>query len=248
MGKSYHRTPAPGFPGVASGGRGGYDSYVASFRRFLLPVCLLGLAACGAAPPPPPPPAPDPAAAKAQVVDILEALERSFYSHWGSVESTELYARLSDAQIPLLREIAESNGDHALMALRILAKRSPSERFSPGLRAILYWTTFQRDLVFNRWGVISKSGFVPGIYGSELLALGVEAAPYLQKSLQDTRRAPVFGGEDERTNRIQADRVCDYAWIFLATLFDRPINYQVDPRFRDPQIHELDLWMDRRKR
>jgi hypothetical protein len=207
-------------------------------------ILLLLLASCGAPPAPPPPP--DPAAVKAETVALLDSLERSFYSHWGSVESTAEYARLRDDRGPVLREIVDSNGTHALMALRVLAKRAPAERFTPSAKAILYWTVFQRDDLFNRWGEISKSGFIPGVYGHELLALGPAAAPYLQKSLRDTRRAPLFGGEAERNSRIQGDRVCDYAWIFLATIFDRPLAYHLDPRLRDPQIHDLDLWLDRR--
>jgi len=211
------------------------------------PIVLLMLAAsCGA--PPPRPAAPDPAAVRADAVAILESLERSFYSHWGSVESTPEYARLKDEQIPILREIADSNGEHALTALRVLAKRAPSERFSPAAKAIIYWTVFQRETTFNRWGVIAKTGFMPGVYGHELLAIGAPAAPYLQKSLRDRRRAPVQGGEEERTSRIQQDRVCDYAWVLLATMFDRPLGYHEDPRLRDPQIQELDLWLDRRPR
>src|SRR5207244_12255483 len=131
--------------------------------------------------------------------------------------------RLRDEQIPFLREMSDSNGGQALMALRVLARRGREERFTPSAKAILYWSAFQRDSFFNRWGVISKSGFLPGVYGHEMMALGAAAAPYLQKSLRDTRRAPVFGGEEERTNRIQGDRVCDYAWVFLATMFDRPL-------------------------
>jgi len=184
---------------------------------------------------------------RAEAVAILESLERSFYTHWGSVESTPEYARLKDEQIPILREIADSNGEHALTALRVLAKRAPGERFSPAAKAIIYWTVFQRETTFNRWGVISKSGFMPGVYGQELMAIGAPAAPVLQKSLRDRRRAPVVGLEDERTNRIQQDRVCDYAWVLLATMFDRPLAYHEDPRLRDPQIQELDLWLDRRR-
>lgn len=201
-------------------------------------------ASCGAPPPRPAPP--DPAAARAEVVAILESLERSFYTHWGSVESTPEYARLKDEHVPILRAIADSNGDNALTALRVLAKRAPSERFSPAAKAILYWSVFQREITFNRWGVISKSGFIPGVYGHELMAIGAPAAPFLQKSLRDQRRAPVTGGEEERTNRIQQDRVCDFAWVLLATMFDRPIGYHEDPRLRDPQIQDLDLWLDRR--
>jgi hypothetical protein len=178
----------------------------------------------------------------------MESLEKSFYSHWGSVESTADYARLRDEHLPVLREMADSNGEHALMALRVLAKRAPGESFTLAAKAIIYWTVFQRDDLFNRWGVISKSGFVPGVYGHEMLAIGPAVAPYLQRSLRDTRRAPVFGGEEERTNRIQGDRVCDYAWVFLATMFDRPLAYNPDPRLRDPQIHELDVWLDRRRK
>ena len=129
----------------------------------------------------------------------------------------------------------------------MLAKRAPGERFSPSAKAILYWTVFQRETTFNRWGLIAKSGFLPGVYGHELMALGAAAAPYLQKSLRDRRRAPVTGVEEERTGRIQEDRVCDYAWVMLATMFDRPLAYHLDPRLRDPQIQELDVWLDRRR-
>lgn len=213
--------------------------------RFRSVVVFLLAASCGS--PPPRPAAPDPGAARAAAVAILESLERTFYTHWGSVESTPEYARLKDEHIPLLREIADSNGEHALTALRVLAKRAPAERFSPAAKAIIYCTVFQRETTFNRWGVISKAGFIPGVYGHELMAIGAPAAPVLQKSLRDRRRAPVAGVEEERTNRIQQDRVCDYAWVLLATMFDRPLAYHEDPRLRDPQIQELDLWLDRRR-
>jgi hypothetical protein len=209
-------------------------------------ILLLLLASCGT--PAPPPATPPPVDVRAETLALLESLERSFYSHWGSVDSTLEYRRIRDEQIPVLRQIADSNGEQALMALRILARRAPQERFSPAAKAILYWSMFQRETFFNRWGVISKSGFIPGIYGAEMMSLGAAAAPYLQKSLGDTRRAPVFGGEEERTSRIQGDRVCDYAWVLLATMFDRPLAYHADPRLRDPQIQELDLWLDRRGR
>ena len=205
---------------------------------------LLVLASCGT--PAPPPEAPVRSDVRAETLALLESLERSFYSHWGSVDSTSEYRRIRDDQVPILREIADSNADGALMALRILARRAPAERFTPAAKAILYWTAFQREMFFNRWGVISKSGFIPAVYGDEMMSLGAAAAPYLQKSLRDTRRAPVFGGEAERTSRIQADRVCDYAWVMLATMFDRPLAYHADPRLRDPQIQDLDLWLDRR--
>jgi hypothetical protein len=57
----------------------------------------------------------------------------------------------------------------------------------------------------------------------------------------------VVGVEEERNGRIREDRVCDYAWVMLATMFDRPLGYHEDPRLRDPQIKELDLWLDRRR-
>jgi hypothetical protein len=199
------------------------------------------------APSPAPRPQVDPEAVKAEAASLLESLEKSFYSHWGSVESTSEYRRLREDHLPILRQIADSNGEHALMALRVLAKRAPGERFTPAAKAIIYWTVFQRDDRFNRWGLISKAGFVPGVYGHELLALGSAAAPYLQRSLRDGRRAPVVGVEEERTGRINVDRVCDYAWIFLATIFDRPLAYHADPRLRDSQIRDLDIWLDRRR-
>lgn len=221
----------------------GIDKTVAMAKGRMLLFLLA--ASCGAPAVRPPPP--DPGAARAEAVAILEALERSFYSHWGSVESTAEYRRLRDAHVAILREIADANGEQALMALRVLAKRAPGERFTASAKAILYWSAFQRETQFNRWGLISKSGFFPGVYGYELMALGEAAAPVLRKSLQDRRRAPVYGLEEERQGRIQGDRVCDYAWVMLATMFDRPLAYHEDPRLRDPQIQQLDLWLDRRR-
>jgi len=50
-------------------------------------ILLLGLASCHS-PPPHPAPKADPDARKQEVVALLAALERNFYVHWGSVEST----------------------------------------------------------------------------------------------------------------------------------------------------------------
>jgi hypothetical protein len=143
--------------------------------------------------------------------------------------------------------VADANGEHALMALRVLSKLAPAERFSDAAKAILYVGTLERETNFARWGVISPRGFLPGVYGAELLALKGASGAFLQRLLKDRRRAPVVGGEGERTSRAQGDRVCDYAWVFLATVFDRPLAYYEDPSLRDEQIRQMDLWLDRRK-
>jgi hypothetical protein len=213
------------------------------------PLALLLLASCASPPPPrPAPPAePDPAALRAEARAALVALETAFYEHWGSVEKTAPYARLRPDHVPYLREVADANGEHALMALRVLERLAPAERFSDAAKAILYASALERETNFARWGVISPRGFLPGVYGAELLKLKAASAPFLQKLLADRRRAPVVGGEGERTSRAQGDRVCDYAWVFLATIFDRPLAYYEDPSLRDDQIRKLDLWLDRRR-
>jgi hypothetical protein len=185
---------------------------------------------------------------RAEVEEILAALEKSFYRHWGSVETTAEYGRLRARDHAwILRQVADANAEHALMAVRVLAKLAPEERFSDDARAILYVSALEREQNFARWGSISKGGFLPGVYGMELLALKAAAAPYLRRLLADKRRARVVGGEAGGTNAIQGDRVCDYAWVLLATILDRPIGYHPDPEKRDPQIRELDLWLDRRR-
>jgi len=183
-----------------------------------------------------------------EALEVLAALERTFYTHWGAVEGTAECARLGEGHLPALRRIADANGEHALGALRVLERRAPAEKFSVDARAILYVSALERERNFSRWGVIGPRGFVPAVYGQELLRLGPDAAPYLRRLLGDRRRAPFFGdAEGERANRLQGDRVCDYAWIFLATVFDRPLSYAADPRDRDPQILALDRWLDGRK-
>ncbi len=215
--------------------------------RVAVPVLLL--ASC-AAPPPSPPPGPSlppPEVLRKEAAEALAALERTFYEHWGSVEKTAPYARLGPAHVPCLREVADSNGELGLPAMRVIARLRPEERFSDAARAILYATALGREQNFARWGSISKSGFLPGVYGVELLRLKAAAVPYLRKLLSDKRRARVAGGEAEAVNAVQGDRVCDYAWVFLATILDRPLAYHPDPDKRDPQILELDLWLDRRR-
>src|SRR5438552_1580785 len=134
----YHAGSTPGL----QRGRG-KDKTVAVARSLVLALLL---ASCGTPPQKPSPPARGDV--RAETLALLESLERSFYSHWGSVESTAEYRRLRDDQIPFLREIADSNGDQALMALRVLARRAPEERFTPSAKAILYWSAFQRDSFF----------------------------------------------------------------------------------------------------
>jgi hypothetical protein len=211
---------------------------------------LLLLCSCAAPPPPrpdPPPPAPDPALLRSETAAVLAALDRDFPLHWGSVETTAAFRTLRREHVPFLRELADANGPRALTALRVLARLAPGEKFGDSARAILYVTAFEGELNFSRWGVVAPSGFLPGVYGSELLACGKAAVPFLRKLLSDRRRAPVPGSGSEETNRRQGDRVCDYAWVFLATILDRPMTYHADPGKRDLQIRELDLWLDRRR-
>lgn len=134
------------------------------------------------------------------------------------------------------------------MAYRILRHLAPEEKFSEAAKAILYVTAFEREENFIRWGVISKTGIQTAVYGAEMMELKTAVIPYLRKSLANRRRAPVRGEEAaERSNRRYGDRVCDYAWVFLADLLGRPMTYREEPYDRDPQIHELDLWLDRRR-
>lgn len=216
--------------------------------RTALPLLFLASCAAPPAPKPAPLPPPDPAVLRTEARAALAALERSFHEHWGSFEKTAAYVKLRAEHVPHLREVADANGDHALMALRVLARLAPGESFSDAAKAILYAGALERETNFARWGVISPRGFLPGVYGAELLALKGISGPYLQRLLKDARRAPVAGGEGERTSRAQGDRVCDYAWVLLATIFDRPLAYYEDPSLRDDQIRQLDLWLDRRKR
>jgi hypothetical protein len=210
------------------------------------PLALL-LASCSA--PPAAPPAPPPAAAlsREEIVRILESLERTFYVHWGAVEKSAEFARLGTAPLPLLREIADANGDQALMACRVLGRLAPVERFSDSAKAILYVTAFERETNFARWGTLSKRGLLPGVYGDELLALGEASVPYLKNSLFDRRRARIRSGDqEEAANRAQGDRACDYAWVMLSTILRHPFDYVDDPDRRDFEIRAFDLWLGRR--
>lgn len=210
------------------------------------------LASCGGEAVRQGPPAVDPAEEEAcrrsEAAEVLAALESGFYTHWGAVEGTAEYARLDVRHRRALRGFVDANGENALMALRVLARLAPGERFTEDAVALVYAGALDRERNFARWGVFGARGFVPAVYGQELLRLGKGAAPALRGLLESRRRALVFGdAESERANRRQGDRVCDYAWVFLSLIFDRPLAYSEDPRDRDPQIRELDLWLDRRK-
>lgn len=213
-------------------------------RPRALVLCLAPLLGC-AAPrgrtSTPPAPARD---LKAEAKAALDALEASFYTHWGALERAPEFARLGREHLPALREDVDSNGPRAVLALRALERLAPEERIRPSAKAILYATALGREADFTRWGAITPSGFLPGVYGQELLDLGALAAPYLRPLLRDGRRAPASA---ERAGRVSGDRVRDYAWVFLATIYDRPLAYHPDPERRDEQIRQFDLWLDRRK-
>ena len=201
---------------------------------------LLLLASCAPSLPPAPRPASPPSPSEAETAGILSTLERAFYDHWGAVEATAPYARLSPAHVPLLRRIAEENGEPALMALRVLERLAPEETFTPEARAILYAAALSRETNFRRWGVVTPEGFLPGVYGAEMAALGEAVVPLLRDRLRDTRRAWVFGAPGEEANRLRADRVCDYAWFLLAGIRGLPLDSPERPERRDPLIRDLE--------
>lgn len=213
----------------------------------LLPLLLAG--ACATSDPPAPAPAPAPRSPelRREAVDALQALEASFDEHWGSLQETAVFAGLSEAHVPAVRATADANGPLALMALRVLDRLAPDEPFTPAARAHIYAAALARESNFARWGAVGPAGFLPGVYGAELLRLGKAATAPLRPLLQDRRRAPIRAGvAEEAANRLQGDRVCDYAWIFLATTHGRPIAYFTDARDRDEAIRRFDLWLDRR--
>jgi len=214
-------------------------------RARLAVLVLLG--SC-AAPPPAPPPAPPAVDPRREALDVLHTLEAGFEDHWGSVETTAAFRRLSPAHEIPLREIADANGPLALMALRVLDRLPSKEVFTPEARAHIYAAALGRETNFTRWGVVGPTGFLPGVYGAELLSLKDAATGPLRPLLVDRRRAPIRAGRaEEAANRLQGDRVCDYAWIFLATIHDRPLAYFTDSARRDEAIRRFDLWLDRRK-
>lgn len=212
-------------------------------------AALLMLAGgCVAAAPTPTTDAPAPPDYRREALEVLEALEASFEDHWGTLEATAPFRGLTGAHVPALKEVAGANGPQALMALRVLDRLSPAESLPRAARAQVYASALGRETRFARWGAVGPTGFLPGVYGAELLALGTAATDPLRPLLSDRRRASIRAGRaEEAANRLQGDRVCDYAWIFLATIHDRPIGYFSDPVARDEAIRRFDLWLDRRK-
>ncbi len=207
--------------------------------RGVLPLLLL--ASCAA--PPPPRPADRPAT-REEALEALASLEATFYEHRGALEARPEFRRLRAGHAPHLRAIADANGPSALMAMRLLARLAPEERFTDDARAIVYASALERERNYIRWGAITKGELLPGVYAHELLGLGPAAVPYLRKLLSSRRPAPVLGGEPERVNRRQQDRVGDYAWVFLARLLGRPIVYAEDPRDRDDAIRAFERGLD----
>ena len=212
----------------------------------LLGVLLLGLLASCAPVSREAPVADPPRSAEKETLLALEALERSFYVHWGTVEARSEFRDLGATHVPVLRGLADANGEHALMALRVLKRLAPEEPFTDEARAILYASALSRERNFLRWGSITGAGFLPGVYGQELMLLGDVATAPLRRRLDNRRRAWVIGRRVGRENRDQQDRVCDYAWVMLCEIHDRPLVYHRDPRSRDEEIRRLDLWLERR--
>lgn len=221
----------------------------APFKQGAALAAALLVGCAGPAPEPPRAEAPTGARLKREALDVLEALERDFYRHWGAVERTPEFARLTPRHVPELRRLAEANLPASLMALRLLDRLAPGESFSAEARAILYVSALERETNFARWGAPASGGILPGIYGQELIALGGTAAPHLRRLLADRRRAPVRGaGSADRENVLRGDRVCDYAWLFLAAILGKPVVYEDDPDLRDARIRAFDLELDRAAR
>lgn len=153
-------------------------------------------------------------------------------------ESLKLAQQLGATAVPLLLD--EIAGKRATAFLALEALRVTDERAYAGIprpeRAAIYVDAFRESHFFNAWGLASGQ-LTPT--ADALIALNEEAASRLAPLLSDKRAAPLRGGRDATSAVVYGNRVCDYAWVFLMQIGNRPYTYVQDAAGRDAAIAAL---------
>ena len=153
-------------------------------------------------------------------------------------ESVRLARLLGGAATDLLLEQIGARGDTAFLALEALRVGDPAayDAIPSTERAEIYAATLRTNVFYNTWGL-------PGHQLTEttraFLALKDDAIALLLPLLADRRPAPLAGSRDATASSAYKNRVCDYAWVFICEIRQRPYTYSQDPEERDRSIEEL---------
>jgi len=153
-------------------------------------------------------------------------------------ESVRLARSLGGAATELLLEQVSARGETAFLALEALRASDPAayDALPAGERAEIYVATLRTNLFYNTWGL-------PRYHLTEttraFLALKEDAVNLLLPLLADQRPAPLSGSQDATTSAMYKNRVCDYAWVFICEIRQRPYTYSQDPAERDRSIEAL---------
>jgi hypothetical protein len=131
----------------------------------------------------------------------------------------------------LLHEI-RAGGNTAFLALEALRESNPSaySALSVQERARIYVDALKNSNFFNAWGL---PGYQLTPTAHALIDLGDDAVWALELLLHDCRHAPLSGSQDATTSSMYANRICDYAWVFINEIKHWPYVYSQDPAERD---------------
>jgi hypothetical protein len=153
-------------------------------------------------------------------------------------ESGRIARQLGTAATATLVEHIDARGDTAFLALEALREADPGayDRIPAEERAEIYVNALSHNLFYNAWGL---PRYALTATADALISLGDEAVRTLQPLLSDRREAPLSGSEDATTSTRYANRVCDYAWVFISEIKQRPYTYAESPSVRDAEIARL---------
>jgi hypothetical protein len=153
-------------------------------------------------------------------------------------ESVKLARQLGAQATGILVGHVRARGNTALLALEVLreADRKAYDSIPAAERIEVYAHSLENSDFFNTWGL---PGYQLTATSRALIALGDEAVSRLRTLLEDQRSAPLSGSQDATTSKMYANRVCDYAWVFIAEIKQEHYEYFQSPNKRDVAIKAL---------
>lgn len=153
-------------------------------------------------------------------------------------ESIKLARDEGPKATPVLMRHIKAGKTTALLALEALreADFESYDSIPPSERVEIYARALKNSNYYNAWGL---PGHQLTATARALIALKVAAIPSLQSLLADRRSAPLEGSQDATTSAMYRNRVCDYAWIFLAEIKNQHYEYSQSPEVRDAAIEAM---------
>jgi hypothetical protein len=149
----------------------------------------------------------------------------------------EVWARAGASGLDAVIADPKASSKARYLAAEIRFRKDPKYRpADPGSLARAYADALRTEVLANPWGM---PGELDEPLGKHVVSLGEPAVEVLAGLLSDERSISYGGSKEATVGDEYQMRVKDFAAFFIASIRNRPLAFDMDPKVRDQAIAAL---------